>query len=170
MYETTNQYIMKYLMYIFSFLLLLQADSCGDDDSIDDGGGETLSENFVEFLGVRSEASGGCNIENTMGEFSCTYAGAYTDSGLGYSIAVTHTGLCRTATFNLRNNLDQESNAAFIIQVTSNGVAVDTYLGSTGTVNVTDSGITSSLGFNGTVINTTTGEEETIVGFIECPL
>ncbi|MEP0262536.1 hypothetical protein [Dokdonia sp.] len=159
---------MKTWIAIISFFILLQTDSCSSDDSSDDGG--FINENFVEFLGVRSDANGGCNIETTTGNFSCTYAGAFTSGGLNYAIAVTHEGLCRTASFNLRDNLDQPSNAVFILQATSDGVAVETYFGNTGTINVTDSGTVTSLRFNGTVINTATGDEETIEGFVECIL
>jgi len=159
---------MKVWIFLISLLVLLQMDSCGEDDSLDDGG--SINENFVEFLGERNDANGGCNVESTTGDFSCTYSGAYTDDGLGYAIAVTHEGLCRTATFNLRDNIDQSSNAFFILQVTENGVAIDTYLGSSGTIMVTDTGVVTSLEFSGTVVNTVTGEEEEIEGFMECPL
>jgi len=159
---------MKFSIAFIFLAIFLQTGSC-DDDSNDVGG--SINENFVEFLGVRNEASGGCNEESIgSSESTCVYAGAYTNEGLGYAIAVSHEGLCRSATFNLRDNFDQSNNAFFVLQITEDGVAIETFLGFSGIVEVTDTGNISSLRFNGTVVSTLTGEEETIEGFLECPI
>jgi len=158
---------MKLSVLLIPLFVFLQTGSC-DDDSMDN---ITINENFVEFLGVRNEASGGCNEESIgSSESTCVYAGAYSNGGLGYAIAVSHQGLCRSATFNIRDNFDQSSNAFFVVQITEDGVAIETFLGFSGIVEVTDTGNISSLDFNGTVVSTLTGEEETIRGFLECPI
>ena len=149
--------------------MFMQAGSCGDDDSQDDGG--SINENYVEFLGSRNDANGGCNVESiTATESTCVYSGGYSRDGLSYTIVVSHTGLCRSATFGLRDNFDQPSNAFFVIQVAENGVATETYLGFSGSVNVTDTGNVTSMSFEGVVVSNSTGKEETIKGFLECPI
>ncbi len=158
---------MKLSLLFIPFFIFLQTDSCGDD-TVDDGG--SINENFVEFLGVRNEAAGGCNIQSMGNPQVCTYVGSYNNAGQGYTISISHTGDCRTATFNLRDNLNSPSNAQLFLQITENGVAIETYLGNSGTVNLGDFGSSSSMEFEGTVISSSTGEEETISGFMECVL
>ncbi len=158
---------MKLSLFFIPLFLFLQSNGCSEDDSVTPEG--TINENFIEFLGVRNEASGGCNQESTSGtEFICVYGGGYLNGGLSYTIAVSHLGLCRTASFNLRDDVDQAGNSFFIIQVAEDGVAIENYYGTTGTVNVTDSGNLTSIEFSGTVTSTLTGIEETISGFMEC--
>ena len=123
---------MKLSLLFIPFFIFLQTDSCGDD-TVDDGG--SINENFVEFLGVRNEAAGGCNIQSMGNPQVCTYVGSYNNAGQGYTISISHTGDCRTAT-----------------------------------VNLGDFGSSSSMEFEGTVISSSTGEEETISGFMECVL
>ena len=160
---------MKLAIFLLPLLFFLQTGGCGDDDSVDDGG--SINENFIEFLGTRNVASGGCNQGNpTSSNPTCAYGGGYSLDGLCYAIALSHTGFCRTASFNLRDNINQASNAFFIIQIAENGVATETFLGSTGWVDVFDSGTVTGFEFSGTVISTLTGEEETISGYMECPL
>lgn len=149
--------------------IVLQGGGCESDD--DGGSTDGTINNFITFLGVTNNANGGCNIQSDDGlDISCTYTGFYQLNGLSYTIAISHEGVCRTGTFNLRDDLDQPSNAYFILQVASDGVAIDTFLGFSGTVDLVDSGISSSMSFDGTVVNTETGEEEAISGFIQCPL
>lgn len=160
---------MKTWIVITSLFMLLQTDSCSSDDSQDDGG--SINENFVEFLDVRSDANGGCNVETSSGgSFSCTYVGSFVNNGLSYTISVTHSGVCRTATFNMRNNIDQPGNALVLLQGAENGQVVSAYFGSTGSIQLTDSGTITTIDFNGIVINNETGEEEDIIGFMECIL
>lgn len=153
------------LFIMLPLFIILQGGGCSSDD---DSG--SINDNFVTFLGVTNEASGGCNIETTTGDFFCSYTGGYLNDGLSYTISVSHTGLCSTSTYNLRDNLDSPSNALFFIQIASNGVATDTYIGHSGSIDLGDFGVSSSMDFSGTVIHTQTGEEETISGFMECPL
>ncbi len=156
------------LLLMIPLFIVLQGGGCSDDD---DGTTDGTSNNFITFLGVTNDASGGCNVQSDTGlDISCSYSGFYQLDGLSYTVTITHEGVCTTGTFNLRDNLDQPSHAYFILQVASNGVAVDTYLGFSGTVDLVDSGISSSMSFEGTVVHTVTGEEEAISGFIQCPL
>lgn len=159
---------MKLSIFLIPLLFFLQTGGCGGDDTSDDGG--FVNENFIEFLGARNEASGGCNQGNpTSSNPTCVYGGGYQAGGLSYTIAVTHTGFCRNATFNLRDNLDQASNAFFIMQIADNGVAMENFFGSTGSVEVFDSGTITGLSFSGTVVSQTDGSVETISGYMECP-
>ncbi|WP_298904376.1 hypothetical protein [uncultured Psychroserpens sp.] len=154
------------LLMLLPLFILLQVGGCSDDDSADDTGN-----NFINFLGTTNDGNGGCNVQSDDGlDVSCTYTAFYQRDGLSYTIAVTHNGECRTATFNMRDNLDQPSHAYFLLQVASNGVAIDNYLGFSGTVDLVDTGVSSSIRFNGTVVNTVTGEEEAIEGFVQCPI
>jgi len=159
---------MKSLIFMFPLIMFLQTGSCSDDTTTDDGG--PLNDNYVSFLGETNEASGGCNVESSTGDFFCTYAGGYTSSGESYTISISHMGLCRTASFAMRNNADEAGNALFILSIASSGVSTATYTGFSGTVNVTDSGTQTSMQFNGTVINVATGDEEAIEGYIACGL
>ncbi|WP_299222871.1 hypothetical protein [uncultured Psychroserpens sp.] len=155
------------LLLMMPLFIFLQGGGCSDDDD----GSDNTNANFINFLDTTNDGNGGCNIQSDDGlDISCTYSAFYQRDGLSYTIAISHEGVCRSGTFNLRDNLDQPSNVYFILQVASNGVAVDTYLGFSGTVNLTDTGTSSSIRFNGTVINTDTGEEEPIEGFVQCPL
>jgi len=158
---------MKLSLFVLPLFFVLQTGSCDDDSSDTE---VPVNDNYIEFLGARNVASGGCNQEAVSGtETICVYTGGYSAGGLGYTVSVSHLGLCRSATFNMRDNLDQVSNGLFILQITENGVGIENYFGSTGTINVTDTGTGSSISFNGTIISTTTGEEQTITGFMECP-
>jgi len=160
---------MKLSLFFIPFFIFLQTNGCSEDDSVTPD--TTINENFIEFLGVRNVAAGGCNEESTSGtESICVYGGGYTNAGLTYAIAVSHQGLCRSATFNLRDNFDESGNSFFIIQVAENGVAIENYFGNTGTVRVTDTGNITSIEFSGTVVSSSTGIEETISGFMECGL
>jgi len=155
------------LLILLPLFIVLQGGGCSSDDDASDG----ANDNFINFLDTTNTGNGGCNIQSDDGlDVSCTYSAFYQRDGLSYTIAITHEGECRTATFNLRDNLDQPSNAYFVLQVASNGVAIDTYLGFSGTVDLVDTGTSSSVSFDGVVINTTTGEEEAIEGFVQCPL
>ncbi|MEP2937466.1 MAG: hypothetical protein ABJM06_09030 [Gilvibacter sp.] len=160
---------MKSYILLFPLFFFLQTGSCSDDSSGDDGG--PLNDNFVSFLGETNEASGGCNVESTSdAEFFCTYAGGYTSGGESFTIAVSHRGVCRTATFAMGDNANESGTAQFILSIATSGVSSATYYGFTGTVNVTDTGIQSSIEFSGTVLNVATGDEEAIEGFIACAL
>lgn len=162
-----NILIMKFSIFLLPLLFFLQAGSCGDDTEDD----TSSNLNFVVFLGETNEANGGCNVSSNPGsDPSCVYAGSYTSGGLGYAIAISHTGFCRTASFNLRDNLDQPSNAFFVIQETENGVGIETYVGTSGSISLVDDGIIRSMSFSGTVTSLETGSTETIEGFIECPI
>ena len=155
------------LLFTLPLILFMQAGSCGDDTS-DDG---FINDTFVTFLGTTNDANGGCNIESMSGtQSSCTYAGSYNLDGQGYAISVSHTGICRSATFQLRDNINQPSNALFIVQITEDGVAVETFTGFSGTVDLVDAGTITSMAFNGTVLNTETGDEQAISGYMECPI
>lgn len=159
---------MKTYLFALPLVLFLQTGSC-DDDSGDSGMSD--SENFVTFLGETNDPFGGCNVESTSNdEFFCVYNGGYNADGVGYSIAVSHTGLCRTATFNMSNDTQAGGDALFVVQLTVEGIVTDTYVGNSGTVNVSDSGLNSSIEFEGTVINLETGVEEAISGYIACGL
>lgn len=155
------------LLLMIPLFVFLQGGGCSSDDDSSDG----TVDNYITFLGVTNDANGGCNIQSDDGlDISCTYSAYYQLDGLSYTIAISHEGECRTGTFNLRDNLDQPSNVYFILQVAENGVATATYLGFSGTVNLVDTGISSSVSFDGTVINNITGDEEAIVGFVQCPI
>ncbi len=159
---------MKLAIFFLPLLFFLQTGGCEGDDSDDLG---SINENFIEFLGTRNVAVGGCNQGGpTSSDPTCVYTGGYSLGGLSYTVAVSHTGFCRSASFNLRDNLDSDSNAFFIIQIAESGVATETFLGSTGWVEVFDAGTITGFEFNGTVISLLTGEEEDISGFMECPL
>lgn len=159
---------MKTYLFALPLLLFMQTGSC-DDDS--DTTSDDSSSNFVTFLGETNDAFGGCNVESTDDDlFICVYNGGYNANGQGFTIAVSHTGLCRTASFTLDSEATNDGEAQFIIQISESGVAVETFVGVSGTVNVSDSGVNSSIEFNGTVVSLTSGEEETISGFIECGL
>ncbi len=160
---------MKSYIFLFPLFMLLQTGFCSDDSSGDDGG--PLNDNFVSFLGEINEASGGCNVESTSdAEFFCTYAGGYTSGGESFTISISHRGVCRTATFALRDSANEAGSALFILSIATSGVSTATYYGLTGTINVTDTGVQSSIEFNGTVLNVATGDEEVIEGFIACGL
>lgn len=162
---------MKSYLLLFPLFFFLQTGSCSDDsDGTSDDTG-FLTDNFVSFLGETNEAAGGCNVESTSdAEFFCTYAGGYTSGGESFTIAVSHRGVCRTATFAMRDNANETGVAQFILSIATDGVSTATYYGVSGTVNVTDSGVQTSIEFNGTVLNVATGDEEPIEGFIACLL
>jgi len=146
----------------------LQGGGCSSDD---DGGNDGTNDNFITFLGVTNDANGGCNIQSDDGlDISCTYSAGYQFDGLSYTIAVSHEGICRTGTFNMRDNLDQPSNAYFFLQVASDGVGIENYFGFSGTVDLVDTGSSSNMRFSGTVVSSLSGEEEAIEGFLQCPL
>lgn len=168
LFITLNYTVMKMnLLLMIPLFIILQGGGCSSDDDGSDG----TSDNFINFLGTTNDGNGGCNIQSDDGlDISCTYSAFYQRDGLSYTIAISHEGECRTGTFNLRDNLDQPSNAYFVLQVASNGVAIDTYLGFSGTVNLTDTGANSSVRFDGTVVNISSGEEKAIEGFVSCPL
>lgn len=154
------------LLILLPLFIFLQGGGCSSDD---ENGTDGTNDNFINFSDTANDGNGGCNIQSDDGlDISCTYSAFYQRDGLSYTIAVTHNGECRTATFNMRDNLDQPSNAYFILQIASNGVAIDNYLGFSGTVNLVDTGISSSIRFDGTVVNTVTGVEEAIEGFVQC--
>lgn len=156
---------LKFLVLV-PLLIVLQGGACSSDD---DGG--SINDNYVTFLGITNEATGGCNVESQGGlDIICVYSGFYQLDGLSYGIGISHSGVCRTGTFNLRDDLDQPSDAFFVLQITDNGVVIDTYVGSSGTVDLSDSGTSTSMRFIGTVTNLETGEEEAIDGFMECPI
>ena len=156
------------LLLMIPLFIILQGGGCSNDD---DNGTDGTNNNFITFLGTTNDGNGGCNIQSDDGTYvSCTYSAFYQRDGLSYTIAINHEGVCRTGTFNLRDNLDQPSNVYFIMQVASNGVAIDTYLGFSGSVNLSDTGVSSSVRFEGTVVNISTGDEEEIEGFVQCPL
>ncbi len=153
-----------HLFILIPVFLILQDSSCSSDD---DGG--SINNNFITFLGTTNEASGGCNVQSQGLEIRCTYSGFYTLSGLSYTIGVTHNGPCTIGTFNLTDNLNSESNAFFILQVAEDGVAIETYYGISGSIELNDYGTGSNMEFSGTVYNTSTLDEFDISGFIECP-
>ena len=156
------------LLLMIPVFIFLQGGGCSDDD---DSGTDGTNNNYITFLGVTNDANGGCNIQSDDGlDISCTYSAGYQLDGLSYTIAVSHEDLCRTGTFNMRDNLDQPSNAYFFLQVASDGVGIENYFGFSGTVELVDTGISSNMRFNGTVINSSTGVEELIEGFVQCPL
>lgn len=157
---------MKNYLFAIPFFLFLQTGSC-DDDTTESN---PSRDNFITFLDATNQAFGGCNVETATGDFFCTYTGGYMSGGLSYTVSISHSGLCRTATFNLSDNLDNPSDALVFMQISSSGVATETYIGSSGTVNLSDSGINSSMEFSGTVTNTETGEIEEISGYMECGL
>ena len=160
---------MKTYLFALPLLLFLQTGSCDDDE----GGTttDTTPDNFVTFQGETLEAFGGCNVESTDDDlFICVYSGGFRANGLGYAIGVSHLGLCRTATFNISDEPTDSGDASFVIQASMDGVAVESFIGVSGTVNVFDSGASSSIEFEGTVVSLESGEEETIAGFIACEL
>lgn len=159
---------MKSYIFMLPLLLFLQTGSCDDDEGTTTN---NTPDNFVTFQGVTNDAFGGCNVDSdTAGEFICVYNGGYNLDGQGYGIAVSHTGVCRTATFNMSNDTEEDGDALFVLQITESGVVVETFVGASGTVNVFDSGINSSVEFDGTVVSLNTGLTETISGYIECGL
>lgn len=160
---------MKSYIFLFPLFFFLQTGSCSDDSDGDTGG--PLTDNYVSFLGETNEASGGCNVESTSdAEFFCTYAGGYTSGGESYTISISHRGVCRTASFAMSDNANEAGRAQFILSIATSGVSTATYWGTSGTINVTDTGVQSSMEFNGTVLNVATGDEEVIEGFIACGL
>ena len=156
------------LLLIIPLSILLQGGCSSDDDG---GSTDGTSDNFITFLGTTNDANGGCNIQSEDGlDVSCTYSAGYQFDGLSYTIAVSHEGICRTGTFNMRDNRDQPSNAYFFLQVASEGVGIENYFGFSGTVDLVDTGVSSNMRFSGTVVSSLTGEEEAIEGFVQCPL
>lgn len=156
------------LLLMIPLFIILQGGGCSNDD---DGGSDGTINNYINFLGTTNDGNGGCNIQSDDGlDISCTYSAFYQRDGLSYTIAVSHEGICRTGTFNMRDNLDQPSNAYFFLQVASDGVGIENYFGFSGTVELIDTGISSSIRFNGTVISSLSGEEEAIEGFVQCPI
>ena len=146
------------LLLMIPLFIFLQGGGCSSDD---DGANDGTADNYITFLGVTNDANGGCNIQSDDGlDISCTYTAFYQLDGLSYTIAISHEGECRTGTFNLRDDLDQPSNAYFILQIAEDGVPIETYLGFSGTVNLVDTGISSSVSFDGTVVNIDSGIEE----------
>ena len=148
--------------------IILQGGGCSNDD---DGGSDGTNNNFVTFQGVTNNANGGCNVQSDDGlDIFCVYSAFYQLDGLSYNIAISHEGVCRSATFNLVNDYDQPSNASFVLQIASEGVPVETFVGSSGTINLVDSGVSSSISFDGTIVSLNTGTSETISGYVKCPL
>ncbi|WP_299523280.1 hypothetical protein [Winogradskyella sp.] len=155
------------LLVLIPLLIVLQGGGCSSDD---DGGG-SINDSYVTFLGETTEATGGCNVESQGGlETICVYSGFYQLDGLTYGIAVSHEGFCISATFNLRDELNESSDAFLVLQITDNGVVVETYVSISGSVDLVDAGTATSMRFEGTMRNLQTGEEEPIEGYIECPI
>lgn len=154
------------LLVLMPLLIVLQGGGCSSDD---DGG--SINDNYVTFQGETTEATGGCNVESQGGlDISCVYSGFYQFDGLTYGIAVSHEGFCTTATFNLNDELGDPNDAFLVLQITDNGVVVETFVSVSGTVSLVDAGTVTSMRFEGTMMNLQTGEQESIEGFMECPI
>lgn len=158
---------MKLILFILPLFIFLQVGSCGEDDSSDDGG--SINDSFITFLGETNEALGGCNVQSQNNPIFCTYSGHATlANGDTVVISVSHSGVCRTATFNLSDNIDNNGDALVFVQIATNTVVTDTYLGSTGTVDLGDFGLNSSMDLDGEVTHTEDGTVLSISAFIEC--
>ncbi|MEO1030692.1 MAG: hypothetical protein AAFX55_04770 [Bacteroidota bacterium] len=155
------------LLVLLPLFIVLQGGGCSSDD--DDGG--SINDSFVTFLGETTEATGGCNVESQGGlDTTCVYSGFYQLDGLTYGIAISHEGFCTSATFNLNDELDDSSDAFLVLQITDNGVVVETYVSTSGSADLVDAGTVTSMRFEGTMRNLETGAEEAIEGYIECPI
>ena len=160
---------MKSYLLLLPLLLFLQTGSCEDDDTPSDEAGD-LTENYMNFMGGTSEAFGGCNQDSTSGDdLICVYAGSFVLDGLGYAIAITHKGLCRSASFSIDEQALEEGEAIVILQASESGVTIETFRGVSGTVTLVDSGTNVSFRINGTVQSTTDDSLEAIEGYIICP-
>jgi hypothetical protein len=152
---------MKLKLFLIPFIIFLQVGGCEDDDSSSSSSGST-----VTFMGETVSAQGGCNTQSTSGGFiTCSYVGGFTVDGVSYGVSVSHTDVCRTATFNMTDNTN-DGNALFFISTSNSGGGF--FTGATGTVNVEDSGTNSSIRFDGTVTSSETGSSLAISGFIGC--
>ncbi|MEY8849762.1 hypothetical protein AB9K26_13165 [Psychroserpens sp. XS_ASV72] len=159
---------MKIKLLVLIPLAIFLQGGCSDDD---DGGSDGTNNNYITFQGVTNDGNGGCNVQSDTGlDISCVYSVFYQLDGLSYGIAISHDGVCRSGTFNLSDGIDQSSDAFFVLQITSDGVPVETFVGSSGTVDLVDSGVSSSASFDGTVISLDTGVTESISGYVKCPL
>lgn len=158
----------KFLLMIPLFIIM-QVDGCDTDDEVNTNDG--TENNFVTFQGTTNDPIGGCNIQSDAGlDISCNYLANYQLDGLNYGIAITNNGVCRTATFNMSNNFEETGDALFVLQITDNGVPIESFVGVSGTIDLVDSGANSSMSFEGSVISLNTGITEPIEGFIKCPL
>ncbi len=157
------------LLLLIPMLIFLQGGACSSDD--DGGSDDNNPTNFIRFQGITNEGNGGCNVQADEGlDISCVYSLFYQLDGLSYAIAISHEGVCRSATFNLTDSLDQPSDAFFVLQITSEGVPVETFVGLSGSIDLVDTGVSSSATFEGTIVSLDTGVAEDISGFVKCPL
>ncbi|NRA91985.1 MAG: hypothetical protein HRU26_04765 [Psychroserpens sp.] len=157
------------LLLMIPLMIFLQGGACSSDD--DDGSDDGTNNNFILFQDVSSIPTGGCNIQSDAGlETLCNYLANYQIDGLNYGIAISHEGFCRTGTFNLGNDFQGEGNTSFILQITDQGIPVETFVGVSGTVDLSDSGASSSMSFEGIIVSLDTGVQESIEGFVHCPL
>ena len=155
---------MKLSLFILPLFFMLQLDTCSSDDSSDG----PVNNSFITFSGETNEAFGGCNVQSQNNPIFCTYVGSTTlANGNTIGISFSHSGICRTATFNFSDVLD-DGDAVVIVQIATDGVVTDTYIGLSGIVDLGDFGATSNMDFSGDVIHSETGEIESISGFIEC--
>ncbi|MEM1002321.1 MAG: hypothetical protein AAGH46_06715 [Bacteroidota bacterium] len=156
------------LIFLLPLIFFLQVGGCSDDEDENNDGN---IESFVTFQGETNTAVGGCNVQSDAGlDILCNYLANYQLNGLNYGIAISNDGICRTATFNLSNDFEGDGNALFVLQITDNGIPLETFVGVSGTIDLVDSGVSSSMRFQGTIISLDTGVEETIEGFVQCPL
>jgi len=157
------------ILLMVPLFIIMQVDGCSSDDEGDVNDG--TQDNYVNFQGTVNDPTGGCNVQSETGtDLLCNYLANYQLDGLNYGIAITHSGVCRSATFNMSNDFEEGGDALFVLQITDQGIPVETFVGSSGTVDLVDSGSNSSMSFNGTVVSLDTGVEEPIEGFIQCPL
>lgn len=158
---------MKFSLFILPLFIFLQIGSCGEDDTSTDIG--SINDSFITFLGETNEAFGGCNVQSQNNPIFCTY-NAHTTLANGDTVAISisHSGVCRTATFNLSDNIDNDGDALVFVQIATNTVVTDTYIGNTGIVELGDFGLNSSMELVGDVRHTETGSILSIVAYIEC--
>lgn len=166
---------MKSKLLLSIFCLCLCFYTCDDSDS------DSQSNNsYVEYLGVRYEdnlVTGGCNIQDLESELiSCTYLGGFFAGDLNYTISIYHFGLCRSGTFNLLalGDLDLEDefsgDAAFTMAASEDTVTVELFEGISGTIELVDDDINSSMRFSGEVQSLSTGAITEIEGYLECTI
>ena len=162
------------LCLMFSVIFLM-AFTCDDDDS---GDNDDSNPNYVEYLGTRYEGNivtGGCNVENIQSEIiNCTYVGGFFGDTMNYTFSVYHFETCRSGTFNMLGfgDLDIDDafsgDAAFTMVATEDGVTVESFEGISGTIELVDSGVNSSVSFSGEIQSLTTGAITEIEGFVMC--
>jgi len=156
------------LLLLIPFFIILQVDGCSDDEDDTNSG---TPDSYVMFQGETNDATGGCNqqVDTGLG-VTCNYLGSYQLDGLTYGFGVTNMGFCSSGTYEMSNNFEEDGEASFFIQITADGVPVETFVGSSGSIDLVDSGANSSMSFNGTVVSLDTGVEEPIDGFVQCQL